>query len=234
MKKNSFAAAVLLMLFLFALANVSAQENTFTDEDLKNLTNNAIEKLKGKSHRQKKFYEIYEEGKPKPILTQRNLREFIPPDRIYFSSERENAEGRKRFEAIYIGEKEYIRVDNGEWQELVRGGEGNGVGNGTSIGDDVRIETTVERKLKKGEMVNKRIADRYEKIITTKVIFPDKTYTSVEREVNWFDANGLLVKYYQEVQDDKLKRTYRTTTDYEYDANIRIEAPVLNGAAKTQ
>jgi hypothetical protein len=226
-------AAAIVVLVLCAALNVAAQESAFKDEDLKALIKNAAEKLDGKTYRLKTTSVNYRNGNSTPAFTEKTISEFIPPERERIITETQTPEGVKRYESIRIGEKRFIRYDNGEWQEM--GGTGMGSGNGSGGGTSAKVETTIERRFRKGEIINNQTADFYETVTTTKFIYPEKTYTTVWKTANWFDVNGLFVKSENEYQSDHYTKTiFRTTREYEYDANIKIEAPLIDSKQKVK
>lgn len=232
---NKIKSIMLVLVFIFsAFLNVSAQENTFDEQQLQMLAKSARQKLEGKTYRSTVINVEYENGNSFPARSGKTIVEIIPPDRRHFLSETQTAEGVKRYEYIRVGDKEFAKNDNGEWKEL--GGYGTGIGtgggSGFGYGSDVKIERTVERKLKKGETVNNQSADLYETVDTTKYIYPTATYANVSKESYWFDASGRFVKTANEDENGMAKTTSRTTTEYEYDANIKIEAPSIKKQAK--
>lgn len=79
----------------------------------------------------------------------------------------------------------------------------------------------------KGETVNNQTADLYQIVTNRKYIYPTKNYTDVQTESYWFDASGRFVKILEEYYDGDTKNVSRKTEEYEYDPNIKIEAPVL-------
>lgn len=227
-------AAAIVLLTLCATLGVAAQESAFKEEELKVLIENAAEKLDGKTYRLKTTSVNYQDGNSTPVYTGKTISEFIPPERERIVTETQTAEGIKRYESIRIGEKKFVRYNNGEWQEP--DGTETGTKYGTGVGSlSAKVETTTERRFRKGEIVNNQTADFYETVTTTKFIYPAKTYTSVRRTAYWFDVNGQFVKSENEYQDDMdTKSISRITREYEYDANIKIEAPLIKSKPKVK
>jgi hypothetical protein len=230
LKKISGVASIFVLMFC-AILSVSAQENQFKPEDLQALIKSASENLKGKTYRVT-TKTVYSNQGSIDAMTQKTITEYLPPDREHFISETETSEGVERYETISIGERKYIKNDKGIWQEMRTIINGNGMGSGSGDGSgDYKIETTVERKLIKSDIVGKQKADLYETVTTTRIIYPMKTFTSVSKESYWFDRNKLFVKR-ESVQTSQGETIYFDTKTYEYDSKIKIEAPVTGVKTK--
>jgi hypothetical protein len=230
MSKKYFGTVFLLALLFCAFFKVSAQEDAFKEEDLTSLIKTATQKLEGKTYRSTSFYLVYKNGSTVPDITEKRIREILPPDREHVVTESETGFVKRRFEYIRIGDKFYTKADNEEWK-LGGLGIGAGGGSGNGIGD-VKIERSVERTFKKGEIVSNQVTDFYEMKTTTKYIYPTRTYLSVTKYGYWFDANGRFVKTETEYESESAKTLSRSKTEYEYDPKIKIEAPVLSRETK--
>lgn len=228
MSKKYFTTAFLLTFLFFTFSGVSAQENILTTEDLdiviNDLVNTANQKIKDKTRRVTTTSTFSTIGSEVSTRKYKTIWEIIPPDREHFVSENESVEGVKRYEFIRIGDKRFVRENNGEWKE--ESGNGRGSGNGAGAGIDAVIERTVERRVKKGETVNNQTADLYEIVTVTKYIYPNKTITNSWKQSYWIDKNGLFVRTEDEFQNGEANTISRTVRDYEYDSNIKIEAPI--------
>lgn len=234
MSKKYFSVALALTLLLGAFLNISAQEDTFEVEDLETLKQAAYEKLSGKTYRTTTIVTSYSNGNSTPTVTTKRIFEKISPDRQRFVAVVEKADGVKRYEAIHIGERRFYKTDDGEWIEstMVGNGSGNGSGSGSSDG---KLEETIERKLKKGAVVDNKTVDLYETVRTTKYIYPAKTYTKIWKQSYSFDAAGMFVKFEEEVENDADNSISRTITEYEYNPkDIKIEMPILKKKSKSQ
>lgn len=225
-------AAFIVMWMLFALPNAAAQENTFEPEDLQALIKAASQKLEGKTYRSNMFYVFYVNGNSANTSTITVITEVVSPDRKYVTEARKDETGKTyhRFEIICIGDKRFSRRDNGEWKKDGAYCDGGGwvIGAWRGSEDGVETETITERRLKKGEITNNQTTDLYEMITTVKYIYPTKTYTNIYKDSIWFNANGMFVKIFREVQSGDTKNLDRDTTEYEYDPkDIKpIEAPI--------
>jgi len=233
MSRKSFKAVFSLAIILCAFLSISAQENTFKEEDLMALKTAAELKLKGKIYRHTTIETFYSNGNKTPDSTSKRIVEIIPPDRYRYMSITETPKGTERYEYIQVGERRFSREDNGEWKESTAGGTGSGMGNGSGSGDALyKLETTIERKLKKGEIVNRQKVDLYETVTTFKYIYPTKTFTSVWKGTYLFDESGRFVKYEQEYNAGEENSIKKTVEEYEYNPKIKIEAPILSKKTK--
>ncbi len=57
-------------------------------------------------------------------------------------------------------------------------------------------------------------------------------YSVITKASDWFDKNGLYVKNSDEFENTEMKLITRTTREYEYDPNIKIEAPIIKSESK--
>lgn len=218
-----------LMFILCAFKAISAQKNDFSDENLTVLKKNAWKTLEETPYR----LTIITTASDAEYKT---IREVIPPDREHYISESKTSKGIKLTETIRIGIRKFEREDNGEWKESALSGSGNGSGNGSGSGSGAytkpKIEKKVERKLKKNTSVNKLKADLYEVITTTTFILQTGTFSNVSSESYWFDKDGRILKSEYLYKVGANKTSTRTNNDYDYNAVIKIEAPILDKAAK--
>lgn len=226
------AAAFVFAFLLSASLNVAAQESTFEDEDFYKVKGQASEMLDGKILRITTVEESFENGNKTPVKFEKYINEIIPPDRSHFVVEKKTAKGIERTEYIDIGKERFIKENGGEWKKFEPTGSGVGSGSGSGSGVEPKIETSVKNILKKGETVNKQTVDLYQIVTNRKYIYPTKTYTDVQTESYWFDRSGRFVKTLEEYNDGETKTVSRKTETYEYDPNIKIEAPVLKTQAK--
>jgi hypothetical protein len=226
MSKKSFGIIFLLAVIFCSFHSVSAQEGTFKEEDLTALKKAAGEKLAGKIYRHTTIVSTYFDGDETPNYIMKSILEIIPPDRSRYISMKETSKGVAwRSESIRVGKRRFRREDNGEWKEEKESGGGIGGGEGSGyIG--YKLEKTIERKLKKGEVAGNKKVDLYETFSTYKYIYPLKTITKVWKEIYSFDADGMFVKREEEYNDGS-NSVRKTVEEYEYDPNIKIEAPAL-------
>ena len=222
-----FALALLTML------NVSAQALTFDDATLIELRKISAQEMEDRNMRIVTLTEMFENDNKTPVEFEKFIREFVPPDRERSIFETKTANGIERTEYIDIGANRFVKHGDGKWEKFVATGSGMTGGEGNGSGDDERkIETTVIKRLKKGEVVNNRTVDCYERVVTHKYIYPAKTYTNTFTDAFWFDADGKLIKALSESNEGEKKRISRTIWEYEYDPKLKIEAPIIKTGTK--
>lgn len=229
-KKLLFEFSVVLILSVSFLVSAAAQSKEITEEEFETVKNNATQKLKNISYRS---VTMAQTGRIEKTQTY----EFVPPDREHFIFTQKSPEittysGLKMLatnfydEWIYIGEKIFYRNGaNKNWEETGPnfiesfGGSGNGAGT-------YREEPTVttEYKLTPNQFVNQQNLDLYEKIISRKYSYSAKP--SVDKYKYWINKNGLFVK----TQSTWIAG--ETTVDYEYNSNLKIEAPLIKKRGK--
>lgn len=183
--------------------------------------------MEGKKLRIVSVREEFENEGKTSVGFNRSINEILPPDRNRYVYEERTANGTiERTEYIDIGDKSFVRRNGGEWEILVPSGMGNGAGNGAG-GIIPKVEISIVKSLIKNETVNNQSADLYKTVESRKYIYPDKTYTNVSIESFWFDRDGKLVKSIREFQDGERKSISRTTEEFDYNANFKIEAPTI-------
>lgn len=229
--KNLSNAVLFSGLLIASVFNGNAQQSdTFEEKTLDALKKTAYQKMESKIYRVTVNETIGRKDNPTSVKDAKYIREVIPPDRSHYISMEKTSDGVKRYEYIRIGEKSFSRTDDGEWKDITGSGSGQGSGNGS--GDSVKFERSVERKLKRGVSVKNQTTDLYETVITTKFLYPASPVTNIGKYSYWFDANGMLVKTEDAFStDDTTQKIVNRVSEYEYDARIKIEAPVINKSA---
>ncbi len=224
-----FLTASLSIFVIAGCLEVQAQESTFEESALRALINDATGFLKSNSHRVTTRQTFYENGSEKPVRTETTTRKLVPPDSEHAITEKQSADGVSRSESIRIGNVKYVKTTAGVW-EPVTGGYGTGSGIGSKDLDGpatsgVRSETTEKRIFRQGEIVNGQSTTHYETIKTMNAFLPDRTVTVVWRNEQWFNPEMRLVKsrHWVEIVGKSISETIH---EYEYDPNIKVEAPV--------
>jgi len=230
--KKSFNIIILSSLLLCSFINIFAQEKMVSEQEITNLRNNAYEKLKNKTYRVIMTSEGYVNAKDSsPNQFVKGITEYISPDRLHSIYERKTGETTFREEAISIGQKKYVKQDNENWKELLP--LGNSAGNATGIGSGSGFKTaiidnekTVEYKYKGKETIKNQKADLY--VVTTmrKYNSPNFKSTTVITEKFWLDKDGVFLKRESETKLNYKKVINHILWEYEYDPNIKIEAPI--------
>ncbi len=234
--KKSFNIVVLSILILCSFINTFAQEKTVSEQDITNLKDTAYEKLKDKVYRVTMTSEGYMNAKDSsPNQFVKEITEYISPDRRHSIYERKTGETTFREETISIGQKKYVRRDNGNWKELSL--IGNSAGNGTGSGSGFKTaiidnEKTVECKYKGKETIKNQKADLYVLTTTRRYNSPNFKSTTVITEKFWLDKDGIFLKRESETKLDYKKVISHIVWEYQYDPNIKIEAPRIETVDK--
>lgn len=222
--------AVGLVLSFAFLESVLAQNKTITKEELETKKSNAAKKLE-----KIRYQSVTSQKNESAELT--SIYKFVPPDREHFLITIKYAESlseklepfqinvNKYEEWIYIGDKVYFRnAANKKWEKITTdGGIGSGIGIGIGTVLNNPIET-IEYKLTPNQLVNGAVCELYEVIQTIRFSWTSETL--VYNYKYWINKNGLFAKT-QNISSDSEK-----TVDYEYNSNIKIEAPLIKKRRK--
>ncbi len=143
--------------------------------------------------------------------------ERLLPDRERFLTTEKNGDRETRSEYIRIGYMEYRRENDEPWtvKDLRQSGGGSGFGNGSG---NACIQYTEENTVVDGAPARK--LRQYTVLYT-----PDGL--SFDDVASWYDqSGGLLLKSERTkgLLEPRVEKTQSVTT-YEYDSNIKIEAP---------
>lgn len=226
---KTFIRTFVLAAFVVAglIINVAAQDElkAFTREELEALKKNASEKLKGKTYRSVETSESFIRQDFIGNFVNKTTYEIVPPDRRRSIIETKEASGVRRDEWIYIGNRTFHKKGDEDWQEIsvISEGRGSGGGRGIAIVSEMP-EKTVEYKLTRKQIINDQETDLYEVINTSRY---ESGYSIIFKDRTWFNQDGLFVKTEYERTNTNSTGFFRVTKEYEYDPNIRIEAPLI-------
>ena len=224
MKKiiNLIISAILV---LSASLTIFAQDQTALKQQLTNLKENAYKKSKNKTYRVKMTGESHRRSNdPKPNQFSSQIREYTPPDNSHIIYKLKTDQGILQEEKILIGQKEYIKQSDGSWREAPSRGNGIG-GNFAVAGNPIENEVSVEYFYKGKKNINNQTADLYEVRTTRK--YKTTNTESINTERYWFDQNGMFLRTENEGKINN-KVTSSSISEYEYNLNIKIEAPKIN------
>ena len=202
-----------------------AQERAATEQELNALEKNAYEKLKGKTYRITMVSRHYKNaGDSSPYYFANEVSEYVAPDRKRDVREVTNEKGANRTETISIGQRKYIKQNNESWKELKSSSDRSF---GGFTGKTLNHETKVEVKYRGKTAVKNQNADLYE--ITKIRSYDDPKFrsTTVSTDRFWFNKDGMFLKRENESNVDNVKFIVNIVWEYEYDPNIKIEAPIV-------
>ena len=145
--------------------------------------------------------------------------EVVPPDRSRYSYVYESDSTTKKYDSIRIGEKRYIRHESGDW-EIDKSEPKYGIGAGS--------RATV--KLLEKTFFNGRAVSVYE--VVSDEYFSDSGDWRITSRY-WLSEENLLLKTESEIVDKKNNVLSKQISIYDYDPNIKIEAPVIKEEQKS-
>ena len=208
-----------MAMMLCAAIQVFAQERTIDEKEFESMYRNSLQFLKDRSYRSTL---VSARGSSKYT----SINEFVLPDRrrsIFITT---NSSGTEvKTETIRIGDSVWTRTNDGPWKDI--SGQGGGYGSGSGSGTSAKlVERLIEYKVISGESVGGEVADHYRHTTTLKFTGERGDFQSIWTRSNWFSADGRLLKSENTTVDGDSKVSYGSSTTYEYDPNIRIEAPI--------
>lgn len=227
-KVRFFKLAVLLI----CLANLNAygqQKREIPKQEFFGAYSKAVAKTAELAHRIISKNEVFYGDKINSI--ENNTIEFIPPDSNHSVFETKALDFNKTFlnERIRIGNIVYKRQNGGDWtKETVKPKEKNSNKNYEKL-----VENNPEFYLSENVSLNGETANLYElsvERIFTSQTSANQTKESVSywKEKRWISRDGRLLKMELEVESQGLpKRGNRRVSTYQYDSNIKIEAPKM-------
>lgn len=213
---------IIALSIIFAFSSMQAQEKKqetqekkITDAEFKAVQKKSADQTAGKNYRLKKSSKTYKR-------TDNSLSRYFNETAEYLASGDsrsvlENAgAGEKPMltETIRIGQKVYIRLNNGGWQTS------------TASTSTLQIPTydSIEHIYKGTVILGGKTAVLYESKTVSKIIKGGRDFVTTTKAKNWFTAAGILIKTEEEIE------TPNTVTqkvfEYEYNVNVKIEAPV--------
>jgi len=214
---------------LVSVPTFFGQSRQITEAELTKLNTEATERRKGLPIRQKTSTTGYDAG-----VSSETLYEFGPNSTYHYLSIKRANGVETKTEGIRIGDIRYTRQQDGSWikeppQQKVGGsgsGNGNGNGSGSGIGSSTPPESTTEYLYIGSEKIHGQVTSHFRKTHTVK--FTSRTPVLTRRVVDdyWFGADVMLVKESHEDEFINTSRRYKSVTEYEYNKDIKITAPI--------
>lgn len=236
-KRTTFISSSIFVLITFLGLNLSifAQGVRIRHEDFTAAHQKAFEQLKGKPQRiiAKSVSRL-----EKSTNSFESFNEIIPPDKRRFlwnqKAEPKHSSSEIFTETIEIGQKRFTRIMNGAWkEEAIPPKSENKIQN-----DKPQTEKTLEHYFLGETTYDGKPADLYEVVIRdrlkTKQPSGEETETLVLMKTKyWFGKNGLWIRDESEYEfsdavNNKVTNRQQMTRTYDYDPNIKIEAPKIN------
>jgi hypothetical protein len=230
MNKIKFIKLSALLICLFGL-NIYGQRKEITKVEFFESYRNAGEKTRKTTYRVVSKNEVFLDNQLQSV--QNYTDEFVPPDKKRFVAEIKSSEPIKnkylRTERILIGNDEYKRENGGEWVKRTLTTTKKPANNNTSK----TVENNSKYYLTENVNLGNQPTNLYE--LTVEYRHPTQTsptnegkeFVSYRKQKIWISRDGLYLR--MEMEDEfpePRKSSSRRTWIYEYDPNIKIEAPI--------
>lgn len=216
--KTVLVAGLILCSFITAFSQERVLKKSEFDEITKNLT----EILKSRPFRVTIASETHVNGKPQENRLSKTIVEVTKNNRRLVNELTSNAKTSKK-EYVQIGEKAYLREDNGEWKET-------NIFDRNQNGNLKTVSEEIEYKWLGTETFNTQSVNVYLKTLKAKKTDSannDREILSVESVKYWIGADGKLLKreLNRENRVADLVFNFHTVSLFEYDQNIQISPP---------
>ena len=199
-----------------------SDENIIEEGKFKELLAKTAANLKGRTYRLTEMIEYFPDRDANVEGVTTKILEIVMPDKRREVEEIKSPMKNSRLERIWDGKNLYVKQNDGEWKKYSGGSSGSG--------DFTSGRTTITYKFVGKETVNGRTADLYES--ESLRVANKMTQTSqyrveyVTKTKYWISEDGLLLKTIKASEVVGSKALSRETAIYEYDSNIKIEAPI--------
>jgi hypothetical protein len=228
-----------LTFVLFASVNVFAQEKTIQRAEFETITRSSSRLMAGKPRRIIRTQQSTVEIAPQTNVSNASAKS-LPPSTILVKSVTEvlpevgfrsiyefNSSSKNiKKEIIKVAGKTYTREGNGEWTETFS--------EITSKRESAarNIVNQVEYKSFGSDRLGNQNTSIYAKIERSKFTNPSDNRESISSTTTkyWYGEDGRLLKRERtrEIRNGKMISKFNSTTVFELDPNIKIEAPKLN------
>lgn len=237
MKKIGFIKFFVLLICLVNLNAFGQQKRDISEREFSDAYRKASEKTRTFAVRLVSKSKRYRDGKAQS--TENFTSESIPPNKNHTVTEIKLFDADKAFfvERILIGNNEYKRENGGDWTRR----NFNEVGKTPNPIISEAEENGAKYYLTENVQFGNQTANLYELSVEEKITIPARSAHSTARELlsyrkekRWISRDGRLLK--MELEDesgDSPKSVSRRIWTYEYDPNIKIEAPIKDAANKS-
>ena len=199
-----------------------SNENIIEESKFKELLAKTTENLKGKTYRLIETIDYFPDRQANVESVTIKILEIVAPDKRREVEEIKSPTKNSRLERIWDGKNLYEKQDDGEWKKYSGGGSGGGnftSGRTTTTYKFIGKETLNNRAVDLYESESRRVANKMTQTSQYRVEYVTKTRY-------WISEEGLLSKTIKESEVVGSKALSRETAIYEYDSNIKIEAPI--------
>jgi len=222
-----------LAFILFAAIGIFAQgaeEKPIEKSEFDRVSINSMRKFAGQSYRQMEIFQDILNSTIENKVTSKSIMEFTARQGSRSVYESESSIGKKRTETIFIGDKIYTRIDDGEWTVKTREAR-------SKFENRLRLlEEQIEYKSLGTEKLDNQNANIYAKIQKQKLINESnksELFLTITTKY-WFGEDGSRLK--EEMQVERRVKSEKIPTGlvssslrvtvWELDPGIKIEAPI--------
>lgn len=214
-RKFLLVFSVACFCFLSFALEISAQRRIAKNTELYDVQNKAYQKLYQRSRRVETIDETFSEGSSVKTITR--IYEMLLPTRSRSYYKEKEGDKVNETEQITIDNFLYVRKNNEPWKKLEIG-SGGGSGSGTGSGSYSCRQLTVESIFLDG--ISAQLFDELD-------ISSETNGLTFKERRKWFGDDGSFLKeeFVEGLLSPRLENR-RSTTTYEYDPNLKIEAPI--------
>ena len=220
----NYRVSLILVVGVLAVAAASAfaQAREISKEEYQATNKAAYAKLDNATYRVK-----WTHASPASIGTERgelisSVSEFAPQDRRRVVTTWKTPKGTRTEETIKVGDKEFMKTDDGPWEDLTK----KRFDRFTIVGDAASQEKVTETYRHLGiDRVRGLEAEIFEEIVYREEVYDNRTigYSNLTRL--WISKDGRLLKRESKHSGSNGLVTSSSISEYEYDPNIKIELP---------
>lgn len=217
---------LLIAIVAILATSCSVQEKKLSWEEIITLRDKAVEMLKQVPYRVTSNFQEFENRNQPATASTVQVVEIIQPDRQHILSEKRNDLPVKDSERILIGEDAHVKTPDGSWKQDNSKAYPRIGGTGVSGFSDYPVNGAVILDYLPKQIINSTSADCYQVVRRTKASGVQGENEGILEETFCFNREGAFVKTEIEMSGGISQPLYRTTTDFEYDPTIKIEAPI--------
>lgn len=221
--RNKPNSLLFFAIILIGILSVTAQEKIIAENEFKEILGKAEKNLEGKTYRLTKTEETFSDRSANAESVNIRINEYVQPGKWREVVETKSANKVTKTERLWDGKNLYERENDGEWRKFSGGG---GIGGSIKSG---RITTTykfIEKSVLNNQPVNVyEVKQNREATKLTQTGMYVVHY--VERTKYWIAETGYFLKKLTENEVIGSKSLVKENWIYDYDPNIKIEAPII-------
>lgn len=220
LRNPSWQHAVVIALVGLPVAGFS-QSKEIDWKLLNEVRSSGYAKMRTVPYRSKYSIEEFDGKRGTRIHTSLSISEHLPTGEYHVV---ETEDDKPKIERIYVDKRRFIRSGDARWIEEPGGGMGSGGGIGSGSGD--RPQIIAKYEYRGSQTVNGSECDLYVESRALIYRLPDGQQETSYLSKYWLDKNGFLIKVEIEKRENPSKEYRHSIWEFEYPANIKIEAPL--------